>query len=362
MRKSQVEAFKDAGYNVIVVLPNYNSNKLKRTNQGIILIPYKINERLTYSLHSRGLIECYLNNWIKNTVKYLKNVISTNDIIFATTGGELGTLAIAGKLKLLTQCKVIFNYHDPIADTSIFNNFPTNKSTKINKNKIEAKYLKNIDIILTSSERNKQALLDKHPFISDSKIKTIYFGFLQDLFDNNILKEKSPNKIRIVYGGSFSALQQPELLIKAAKGIENVEVIYIGNHANYAPIQEFKNDCTLLPAMPYNKYVNYLQTKADIGFVSLTDEYYGACVPSKMFEYINVAIPILGALPNGDAMDIINNKKYGLASHFSDIDQLKANIKSLSNSKETDIYKQNILSDRHEWSMDQNIKQVIELL
>lgn len=362
MRKAQVDNLKAAGHNVIVVLPNYKSNYLEKKEEGILLIPYKTNERITYLLHSNGLLSCYLNRWVKNTINYLKKVIKKEDVVFATTGGEMGTLIIASELKRIINCKTIFNYHDPIKDTSVFDLFPTSKTSKINKNKIEGKYLENIDLILTSSELNRQALLEKYSNISADKVKTIYFGYLKSLYSKELKKDSSQNKIRIVYGGSFARLQKPELLIEAAIGLKNIEVVYIGNHQNYDPIQKYKNDCLLLPAMPYVEYVKYIQEKADIGFVSLSDEYYGACIPSKLYEYINVGLPILGALPEGDAMNIINDKNYGLACHFSDLKKLKENLIKLTQVKIANQCEINILANRENWSMNHNFNKVLALI
>ncbi len=359
MRQAQVNSFKSAGYNVVVVLPNYQNDKVEQTKDNILLTPYKINERLTYFLHGKGILECYLSRWVKTTVNHLKNIVKKEDIVFATTGGEIGTLIIASELKKHTQCKTVFNYHDPIAHTTVFGLSPSNEKTNLKKNQIEGKYLKNIDLILTSSKLNKEALLDKHNFLKPDKIQAIYFGYLKDLYAS---KNKLNKKTTIVYGGSFAPLQQPELLIKAAREIEDIEVVYIGNHQNYAPIQLYKDDCTLLPAMSYEDYINYIQERADIGFVALTDEYYGACVPSKIFEYLNIGLPIIGALPNGDAMDIINQNNYGLSCHFNDVEQLKKNIKQIVQEKNIAKFKQHILNDRTNWGMHYNSQKLLQLL
>lgn len=359
MRQAQVNTFKEAGYKVIVVLPNYGKDTVENNDDNILLTPYKINERKTYFLHSKGLINCYLNKWVKSTIKHLKTIVKKEDIVFATTGGEIGTLIIASELKKLTNCKTIFNYHDPIAHTTVFNLSPSKATTSLNKNKIEGKHLKNIDLIITSSNLNKEALIDKHPFLTKERIHSIYFGYLKNLYTP---KKKLSNKTTIVYGGSFATLQQPELLIQAAKDIEGIEVVYIGNHQNYSPIQEYKDKCTLLPAMAYEEYIQYIQEKADIGFVALTDEYYGACVPSKIFEYLNIGLPILGALPKGDAINIINDNKYGIASHFNDIKKLKENIKLIIQEKNKSTFQNNIIKDREKWAMQFNNQKLLQLI
>ena len=63
--------------------------------------------------------------------------------------------------------------------------------------------------------------------------------------------------------------------------------------------------------MPHNEFLKFMIENIDIGFVSLANDYLGACVPSKIYEYINLGLPIIGALPNGDGLDIINKNNYG---------------------------------------------------
>lgn len=36
----------------------------------------------------------------------------------------------------------------------------------------------------------------------------------------------------------------------------------------------------------------------------------------QIYEYINLELPIIAALPYGDAADIINNNKFGFATLF----------------------------------------------
>ncbi len=359
MRQAQVETLRRNGFEVIVVLPNYGKNTLELKTDNTLLIPFKHFERFTYWKHRKGIIDCFLDKWVKNSIIYLKNKINKNDLVFATTGGEFGTLKLGSLLKNVTGCKFIINYHDPIAYTSM-NGVISNNSINLNKDKKEGQYLKNADFIITSSDVIQFSLLQKHSFLSKDKIRTNYFGYLKSFQAQQ--NRHNNKKITIVYGGSFASLQQPDLLIKVAKNIKEVEVVYIGNHKNYEPLKKYKKYCTLLPAMPYEKYLKYIQKNADIGFVSLTDDYYGACVPSKLFEYINVGLPIIGALPKGDANNIINNKQYGLSCHFSDEETLRKNIIKLIDKNKRNHYRQKIKADREKWNIENRMKEIISII
>ena len=96
----------------------------------------------------------------------------------------------------------------------------------------------------------------------------------------------------------------------------------------------------------------------DIGFVSLTNDYLGACVPSKIYEYINLALPILAALPNGDGQNIINQNSYGISCKYYDINGLKNALKKFKDKNFVNKCQNNILRDRDKWFMKNRILEV----
>lgn len=114
--------------------------------------------------------------------------------------------------------------------------------------------------------------------------------------------------------------------------------------------------------MEHDTFLQFMMQNIDIGFVSLTSEYLGACVPSKIYEYINLGLPMLGALPSGDAMDIINQNNYGLACQYNDIRMLINNLKKLKEKALILKYKENILRERSKWAMGERIKEVVKSL
>ena len=100
----------------------------------------------------------------------------------------------------------------------------------------------------------------------------------------------------------------------------------------------------------------------DIGFVSLTNKYYGACIPSKIYEYINLGLPMIGALPLGDGKDMINNMEYGIAVNFESIDKISQAIKKFEDKAYLDDKKNNIIKDKMKWNMKNTILEINKLL
>ena len=159
--------------------------------------------------------------------------------------------------------------------------------------------------------------------------------------------------------------QKPDLLYQAfshleKKERENVEIVFIGNYKDYKPFRNlakvenviFKN------YMPHSKVLRYMCENIDIGFVSLTEDYYGLCVPSKIYEYINLGLPMIAALPEGDGRDIINSFNYGIACDYRDIIGIKNAILKFKNCLFLGIIKENVVNQRDVWSMKNKISEL----
>jgi len=350
MRQKQVEIFKKNGYEVIIVTPNYNSKEIIIENE-IIKFPFTFSRK--YSLGQRiGLLEDYLDKWVDLSFKYLKELVTEKDIIFATSGGELGTFKLGSLLKNYKKCRLIVNYRDPIS-YSLVHGRKVDKKFHISREKKEYKYIQNADLISTSSKTIQNNLKSKYPDLS-KKILNHYFGYINkiDLLSYEKIKNK---KLFIGYGGSFSSTQQPEILIKSFKKINSkskVQITYIGNHKNYLPL---KKDTLSKQVGPFEhtEFIKYMIKNIDVGFVSLSNDYFGACVPSKIYEYINLGLPILAALPKGDAKDLIEKNGFGLCYSYDDYEGIAKGIEKFVNDRDFfEDCKENILKKREEWSMN----------
>lgn len=378
VRCNQVKYLRKMGWEVIVVTPFslYNKEvKSERSEEGIVWIPNKIPAKLGKLLERTGILDDYLDNWVKNSFNYLKKIIKSDDILIATTGGELGTLKLAHKLKSKINCKYLINYHDPIDFTKINEKVIPHKGYYILRDSKEEKYLRNVDYVVTMSEGLKNVLLSKYSFLK-SKITEIYFGFSQNKKKSSNLKLTNSKKINIVYGGSFeSYLRKPELILNSLKFLEEkyidkIEVTYIGNWRNYKPIVNFtkselgKKTVTLLPYMSNNEFIEYIVENADLGLVSLGNDYYARiAMPSKIYDYISLGIPMLGLLPSSSAMDIINKNKYGKALYFNNHIGVAKYLERIINYPQIlKEYKSNILSDRDSWEMEYRMEKLDSIL
>jgi hypothetical protein len=359
MRTGAVKYFQELGWEVIVILPNYISSEYIIENN-IIQIPFakKYIQKLTSILERVGIYEDYLDKWIENAFEYLKNKIKKDDIIFATSGGELGMIKLGSLLRDEIGCKFIINFRDPL-NYGYMNGLRRDKKFHIGREKAHEKYMRNANLILTSSQYYANILSEKFPYLS-SRIKNNYFGYIQPLQIEEI--EKHSNKIKIAYVGTMGTTQSPELLYEAWKKLndKDIEIYFIGNIRGYKPLETISRieGVHFIDFLPHDKFLEFMCQNIDIGFVSLASDYFGACVPSKIYEYINLELPMIGALPIGDGEKIINDNGYGIACRYNDVECLSRSMKIMKDKKYLKTIREKISKDKDNWAMKNTILEV----
>ena len=61
-----------------------------------------------------GWFDDYLDPWVASALPYLSKIICKDDVIFCTSGGELGTIKLGALIKEETGCKFVVNFRDPL--------------------------------------------------------------------------------------------------------------------------------------------------------------------------------------------------------------------------------------------------------
>lgn len=362
VRAKTINKLRELGWDVVVVMPGYRQIRLRRSDN-LITIPILPILKITKIFQRFGLFEDYLDLWVSKSLRHLKGVVKKNDLVFVTSGGELGTLKLGALLKSETNCKLVLNFRDPL-EYALCNNSLIDNSFHVSREKVEKKYLSAADLLVTSSKSYQKNLVEKYPEFSQ-KLLNNYFGFLdapskikpKDIQDDSV--------IRICFMGSMTEAQKPEILIKAFKGLNNciknkIELVFIGNHSLYKGFSSYRNldKVSFINYMPKEQLRNYLQNNIHIGFVSLFEDYYGSCIPSKIYEYIGLELPILAALPSGDAMDIINQNNFGLACLYNDIQGLQLNIEKMTDHILLNSIRTKLNANKSFWSMDSQLNKL----
>ena len=296
----------------------------------------------------------------------MKNKINSDDLVLATSGGELGTIKLAAKLKAFSRCKVVYNFRDPLEYAS-YKGYLKDHSFHVSREKVEKKYLEQADLIITSSHSYRENLESKYTHLKE-RIHTNHFGYFSEPLDS-ISKQFKNKIINICYMGTMTSAQSPELLIKAYMKLpelnrNKLKLTFIGEHKSYRGFDTFRNidGIDFINYMSKSSLDDYIKNNVDVGFVSLTSEYYGACVPSKIYEYLNYELPILAALPKGDGEIIINSNLFGVCCHYQDLEALSKNIIQISQVEFLNKVCSSIRTHKNEWSMGHKISELNQLL
>lgn len=364
MRKGTIDLLRKKGFNMWVVCPTeiLKEPSIDPENQ-VISIPYsRKGYKLKKLLQHFGFIEDYFDSWAELCVDYLASRINKEDIVFSTLGGETSTIKIGHSIKKKTGCRFIANYRDPINYASYKGLTVPSGLPHRNRNRIEEKYISNADHILTSSKTFESALKSKYPNLKD-RIQNNSFGYISQT-DSKHTPRTERKTVRVVYGGNFSAAQKPETILNVMNDPrfpKHVEFHFIGNHSQETKSQFNSKNVHFHEAMSRNEYLSFLINEADIGLASLFGEYYGYCVPSKIYEYINVCLPILGCLPNGEAQNIINSNNYGRSASFDDTEALTMALLDLCNDNTRALCHKALVRDRELWSMSSRLDEITHL-
>ena len=359
IRRGSIRYLKENGFMVIVVAPSLITEK--RDDRILVKgLQSKLDIKWNMLKFKMGWNNDYMTSWVNKAYRILKSELTKDDIVVATSGGELGTLMLASKLKKSVGCRVVYNLHDPIDFTIIEGDFTYQNNYNIkSRDNVECAVFSEADMIVTSSGYYAEALKKKYPQYA-AKIGCHHFGYIEKYAhpQTEMLQNK---RLNIVYGGNMGRLQGPEILIDVAKEIPQIQFTMIGN-VTFAQ-EEMPPNVQILPLMTHEEYLKYLCENADIGFFSLVSgkANYGIvsklCVPSKLYEYINIGLPIIAAV-EGDAKSIINKNGYGIATSY-DVESLVTAVNSLTQPNVLSAAKNRVVKDREKWFMGNTIQELI---
>lgn len=361
IRKKQVDLFNENGFDTWIIAPNYTSKKsiIDRENK-MLLFPFSLKKHYQNSLLEKvGLKEDYYDEWIRNALAELKNIITSDDVLFCVSGGEMGSIILGSKLKTLTGCMFIANFHDPVLNATVFNKKVRLKGSRlfhINRDPLEKKYLSNADYLYTSSDVYKASLQEKYPALKE-KIRNSYFGYIHEYCPAKSYDKLVNKPVKIGYGGSMGAEQSPEILAKAVETMKGVEAYFFGDVSNNTYLNKPRKNVVVVNYMPHDAYLDFMHEYIDLSFFSLDGDLSTLCVPSKLYEYVNLGIPMVAAV-KGDAADIVTMHRFGISCKYTP-ESVRHAIDQLMNKEKYENARQAILQEKYKWSMNFQSRELI---
>lgn len=162
--------------------------------------------------------------------------------------------------------------------------------------------------------------------------------------DNNEIKKNYgiENKLVIIFGGNIGKPQRMENIIKLAKeclDIKDMVFFIIGSGSEKANLEnmiasENLNNVILRNQIPRSDYNKLLQI-ADIGLISLNQDFTIPNFPSKVLSYFSLKIPVLASIDIATDFGLfLEEINAGVWSEAGNTSLLKEKLMQLYNNKE----------------------------
>lgn len=204
---------------------------------------------------------------------------------------------------------------------------------------------KQSDKILISSKGFKHSICAKGNFAD----KMIYFpNWAEDVIDTDLASyeiPQLPDGFKVMFAGNIGEAQDFEHILAAAhklKDNKEIKWIILGSGRkkewviNYIKENGLQDTVHLMGSYPVDAMPAFF-SKADVMLVSLKDELiFNLTVPAKLQAYMAAGKPVVAML-NGDAAQLVDEAKCGLASSAGNSDGLVHNILQLKDMNKDEL-------------------------
>ena len=325
----------------------YKKIKYEELENGKIII-----HRFSMFKEGKNPIQRAVRYALVNFLQYKKGSRAQNvDLILSgSTPPTQGLLCGKVKKKLEKryghQVPFVYNLQDIFPD-SLVNAKMTKKGSLIWKigRKMEDYTYRSADKIIVISEDCKQNIMAKG--VPEEKIEVIYNWIDTDevrpidFADNKLAEELKiiDGKFRVVYAGNLGMAQGVEVLIDAARLLqenENIEFLIFGKGVEEEKLKSKAaglSNIRFLPFQPAER-VSEVYSLGDCCVVMCKKGTGGAGVPSKTWSIMACARPLVVSFDESELCDIVKKADAGLCSDSGDAKALSDNILALSHNKQ----------------------------
>ncbi len=338
-------AFHKNGHDVLVVAPVLDKkNKVSfNTEEGI-----KVLRVPTFKLFGGGLIEKGISN-VLLPYQYKKAIKKTGvaldfDLIITSTP-PITLISVAVWLKRKTKSKLYLILRDIFPQNGVDLKLISKKGLPYRYfRKLEEKLYKESDKIGCMSPENINFVKRNNDHLDFSKLHLLKnWEALVEEIDENIIKKESlelreryglKNKIVALYGGNMGLPQQMENIINLAETVQDKkDLVFLilgwGTEkqkiVTLAKNKKLKN-VIFLDSVTRIEFSNILRM-ADIGLITLNQNFTIPNYPSKVNAYYKFKIPVLAAVDqNTDFGKIQEEIGCGFWSVSGDTDAFKENL------------------------------------
>ena len=312
---------------VITSFPNYPKGKIfsgyknklrqKETIDGINIIRV-----WTYMAPNAGVWKRMLDQMSFMISSFVNGIFLKNIDIVIGTSPHLFTPLSAMFLAKIKQKFFMLELRDLWPDSMLAVGINNHRNLYKIAKFLEKKLYLTADKIIPVTYSFKEYLINLG--IPDNKIRVVMNGVDTEFFNFNKSKyiKRSSKIFKISYIGTIGLAHSIQTIIEAAKILNNrhseLKILFqiIGDGAEKEKIlkeAQGNSNVKVLSTITKDQVKEYLD-RTDAGVIHLRkNNLYKTVVPSKMFEYMAMGVPILHGV-SGESLQIIN--KYNLGLHF----------------------------------------------
>jgi glycosyltransferase involved in cell wall biosynthesis len=297
------------------------------------------------------------------------------DVIVATSP-QFFTAVSGWMLSALRRRPFIFELRD-IWPASIIAVGAMNKSPLIIfLEKIELFLYKRAQAIISLTNSFKEELIQRG--IEPNKIFVVLNGVDLNFYQPILLKDSSlinkysfENKFIVGYIGTHGMAHGLEVIIEAAKQLINQpEILFmmVGSGASKKNLQEIVkrenlSNILFIDTQPKKLIKSYFSL-CDLSLIHLKNSsVFSKVIPSKLFESMAMGVPILMAIPEGEATNLVRKYKCGVIMPPEDGNLLAEKILELkSNKKKLKALRQSSLKASLNFSRDSKSIEMLKIL
>ena len=335
----------DHGHDITVVAPNRDGTESGlQIEDGIKVIRVHTLPLFRVNIIRKGIANLLLPYFYKKAIK--KHNLSLDfDLIIIPTP-PITLYGVVAWLKAKSRAKVYLILRDIFPQNAVDLGL-MKKNGFIHKyfRKKEQNLYHICDRIGCMSEGNIEFIKRHNPNLAHQKLHLLpNWGDIVPLETEESLTQLKTkmgleNKFVLIYGGNIGLPQKMENIVDlaiACSDIENMVFVIIGRGAKRQHLEELiarKNvkNILLKASLPSKEYLKLVQM-ADVGLISLSENFTIPNIPSKALSYYNAKKPILASIdPITDFGQLLEQKNSGVWAEAGNTQALKSKLLLLYN-------------------------------
>lgn len=285
-------------------------------------------------LYGVGLLPCYYLNWALRVWRR-RHTIGGRPAAVIGIYPVFSNLVVAHGLSRALGVPLIVDFRDDLAGVM------TRGWRRIYRRfyrRFEGRLVRAAARVTVTTEELAEDLARRHG-VERTRFEVLYNIVPQSPGGSAVRSDGGGQEFRVVYAGAMSAVQRPEILLQAHRrllarrpelvGRLVVDICGPRNRYFRRHVEPHGHAGVRFHGFQPRARVDELMAGADVGFLSLSGNTYAYATPTKLFDYIEYRLPILGSLPAGAARRLVEAHGLGVVGDDGDVDGLAAGLERL---------------------------------